>query len=31
MKAHFGVDAKSGLVNTVKTATASVHDSQVFT
>jgi transposase, IS5 family len=31
MKAHIGVDAKSGLVHTVKTTTASVHDSQVFT
>lgn len=31
MKAHIGVDAKSGLVHTVKTSTASVHDSQVFT
>ena len=30
MKAHSGVDAKSGLVHTVKTTTASVHDSQVF-
>ena len=31
MKAHIGVDAKSGLVHTVKTTTASVHDSQMFT
>jgi transposase, IS5 family len=31
MKAHIGVDAHSGLVHTVKTTTASVHDSQVFT
>jgi Transposase and inactivated derivatives, IS5 family len=31
MKAHIGVDAKSGLVHTVRTTTASVHDSQVFT
>lgn len=31
MKAHIGVDAQSGLVHTVKTTTASVHDSQVFT
>ena len=31
MKAPIGVDAKSGLVHTVKTTTASVHDSQVFT
>jgi IS5 family transposase len=31
MKAHIGVDAKSGLVHTVKTSTASVHDSQVVT
>lgn len=31
MKARIGVDAKSGLVHTVKTTTASVHDSQVFT
>lgn len=30
MKAHIGVDAKSGLVHTVRTTTASVHDSQVF-
>lgn len=30
MKAHIGVDAKSGLVHTVKTSSASVHDSQVF-
>ena len=31
MKAHIGVDTKSGLVHTVRTTTASVHDSQVFT
>jgi transposase, IS5 family len=31
MKAHIGVDAERGLVHTVKTTTASVHDSQVFT
>jgi IS5 family transposase len=31
MKAHIGVDAEHGLVHTVKTTTASVHDSQVFT
>ena len=31
MKAHIGVDANSGLVHTVRTTTASVHDSQVFT
>ena len=31
LKAHIGVDAKSGLVHTVRTTTASVHDSQVFT
>ena len=31
MKAHIGVDAKSGLVHTGRTTTASVHDSQVFT
>ncbi len=31
MKAHIGVDATSGLVHTVRTTTASVHDSQVFT
>jgi len=31
MKAHIGVDAQSGLVHTVQTTTASVHDSQVFT
>jgi transposase, IS5 family len=31
MKAHIGVDAHSGLVHTVKTTTARVHDSQVFT
>lgn len=31
MKAHIGVDAKNGLVHTVRTTTASVHDSQVFT
>ena len=31
MKAHIGVDAKSGLVHTVRTTTASVHDSQMFT
>jgi len=30
MKAHVGVDAKTGLVHTVRTTTASVHDSQVF-
>lgn len=30
MKAHIGVDARSGLVHTVRTTTASVHDSQVF-
>ncbi len=30
MKAHIGVDAKSGLVHTVRTTTARVHDSQVF-
>ena len=30
MKAHIGVDAKSGLVHPVRTTTASVHDSQVF-
>lgn len=30
MKTHIGVDAKSGLVHTVRTTTASVHDSQVF-
>jgi len=30
MKAHIGVDAKNGLVHTVRTTTASVHDSQVF-
>ena len=30
MKAHIGVDAKSGLVHTVRTTTASVHDSQLF-
>jgi IS5 family transposase len=30
MKAHIGVDAKSGLVHTVKTTTASVHDSEMF-
>ena len=30
MKAHIGVDAKSGLVHTVRTTTASVHDSQMF-
>lgn len=31
MKAHIGVDTEHGLVHTVKTTTASVHDSQVFT
>jgi IS5 family transposase len=31
LKAHSGVDAKSGLVRTVRSTTASVHDSQVFT
>jgi transposase, IS5 family len=31
MKAPIGVDAKSGLVHAVKTTTASVHDSQMFT
>jgi len=31
MKAYIGVDAQSGLVHTVRTTTASVHDSQVFT
>jgi transposase, IS5 family len=31
MKAHIGVDTTSGLVHTVRTTTASVHDSQVFT
>lgn len=31
MKAHIGVDATSGLVHTVRTTTAKVHDSQVFT
>lgn len=31
MKAHIGVDAQSGLVHTVRTSTASVHDSQMFT
>jgi len=30
MKALIGVDTQSGLVHTVKTTTASVHDSQVF-
>lgn len=30
MKAHIGVDARSGLVHTVRTTTASAHDSQVF-
>lgn len=31
MKAHIGVDATSGLVHTLRTTTAKVHDSQVFT
>lgn len=31
MKAHIGVDAKSGLVHHVHTTTASMHDSQVVT
>jgi IS5 family transposase len=31
MKAHIGVDVRSGLVHTVRTSTASVHDSQLFT
>lgn len=31
MKAHIGVDAQNGLVHTMQTTTASVHDSQVFT
>jgi transposase, IS5 family len=31
MKAHIGVDDRHGLVHTVKTSTASVHDSQMFT
>lgn len=30
MKAHIGVDAQSGLVHTVRTSTASVHDSQLL-
>lgn len=30
MKVHTGVDAKSKLIHTMKTTTASVHDSQVF-
>jgi transposase, IS5 family len=30
MKAHIGVDAKSGLVHSVRTTTASVHDSTVL-
>jgi len=30
MKIHTGVDAKSKLIHTMKTTTASVHDSQVF-
>lgn len=30
MKAHIGVDVKSGLVHSVQTSTASVHDSQMF-
>ncbi len=30
MKAHVGVDSKSGLVHTVKTTTAKVHDGQKF-
>ena len=30
MKAHIGVDAQGGLVQTVRTTTASVHESQVF-
>jgi IS5 family transposase len=30
MKAHIGVDARSGLVHTVRTSTASVHDSQLL-
>ena len=29
MKAHIGVDAKSGLVHTVKTTTAKVHDARI--
>lgn len=29
MKAHIGVDAKSGLVHTVKTSTAKVHDARL--
>ena len=31
MKAHLGVDARSGLGHTVRTTAASAHDSQVFT
>lgn len=30
MKAHIGVDARSGLVHTVRTSTAKVHDSQML-
>ena len=29
MKAHIGVDAKSGLVHTVKTTTGKVHDAKL--
>jgi IS5 family transposase len=29
MKAHIGVDAKSGLVHTVKTTTGKVHDAKM--
>jgi len=29
MKAHIGVDAKSGLVHTIKTTTAKVHDARI--
>lgn len=29
MKAHIGVDAKSGLVHTTKTTTAKVHDAKM--
>ena len=30
MKVHTGIDAKSKLIHTMKTSTASVHDSQFF-
>ncbi len=29
MKAHIGVDAKSGLIHTVKTTTGKVHDAKL--